>query len=40
MDKLPPQPTNDLDQAAASILEPELPAGGIEFFLMMSLLQP
>jgi len=30
MGRLPPQPPADLDQAAASILEPEVPAGGTE----------
>jgi hypothetical protein len=28
MTRLPPQPPDNLDQAAASILEPEVPAGG------------
>jgi hypothetical protein len=29
MTRLPPQPPDNLDHAAASILEPEVPAGGI-----------
>jgi hypothetical protein len=31
MTRLPPQPPASLDRAAASILEPEVPAGGIGF---------
>jgi hypothetical protein len=31
MGRLPPQPPEHLDQEAVSILEPEVPAGGIEF---------
>ena len=31
MTRLPPQPPHDLDLVAASILEPEVPAGGREY---------
>jgi len=30
LDRLPPQPLHDLDHAAASIPEPEVPAGGVD----------
>ena len=33
MGRLLPQPPDNLDQASTSILEPEVPAGGIEFSL-------
>jgi len=36
MTRLPPQPPANLDQAAASILEPEVPAGGYLYLVVVT----
>jgi hypothetical protein len=35
MTRLPPQPPRNLDHAAASILEPEVPAEGIDLVIVV-----
>jgi hypothetical protein len=39
MTRLPPQPPRNLDLVAASILEPEVPAGGIALFIVSCIVQ-